>query len=96
MISVDYRLVSEHSFPAALDDSYAVSKWVVNNAWEEFGTRSIVVGGESAGAYLALMTLIEVRDFDVNEVQQFIGANPTFGVLTGVELITARKSPFLR
>ena len=54
---------------------------------EEFGTRSIVVGGESAGAYLALMTLIEARDsFDVNEVQQFIGANLTFGVLTGVEL----------
>ena len=69
VISVDYRLAPEHPFPAALDDSYSVSKWVVNNAWEEFGTRSIVVGGESAGAYLALMTLIEARDsFDVNAV----------------------------
>ena len=62
VVSVEYRLAPEHPFPAALDDSYSVSKWVVNNAWEEFGTRAIVIGGESAGAYLALMTLIEARD----------------------------------
>ena len=81
VISVDYRLAPEHPFPAALDDSYSVSKWVITNALEEFGTRSIIIGGESAGAYLALMTLIEARDsFEVNEVQEFIGANLTFGI----------------
>ena len=70
VISVDYRLAPEHPFPAALDDSYSVSKWVITNALEEFGTRSIIIGGESAGAYLALMTLIEARDsFEVDEVQ---------------------------
>ena len=62
VISVDYRLAPEHPFPAALDDSYSVSKWVITNALEEFGTRSIIVGGESAGAYLALMTLIKARE----------------------------------
>tara|TARA_X000000368_G_scaffold61229_1_gene43161 strand:- start:9952 stop:10911 length:960 start_codon:yes stop_codon:yes gene_type:complete len=81
VISIDYRLAPENPFPAALNDSYSVSKWLVSNASEEFGTRSIIIGGESAGAYLALMTLIEARDSsDANETQEFIGANLTFGI----------------
>jgi acetyl esterase/lipase len=54
IISVDYRLAPEHQFPAAVDDSYFVSKWVFDNATElGLDRRRIAVGGDSAGGTLA-------------------------------------------
>ena len=54
IISVDYRLAPEHQFPAAVDDSYFVSKWVFENAQELRLERTrIAVGGDSAGGTLA-------------------------------------------
>jgi acetyl esterase/lipase len=81
IISVDYRLAPEHPFPAALEDSYRVAKWLISNAFAEFGTQKIIIGGESAGAYLALMTLLDAQESsEKNSNQQIIGANLTFGV----------------
>jgi acetyl esterase len=31
VISVDYRLVPEHKFPAAVEDTYDSAKWVADN-----------------------------------------------------------------
>ena len=81
IISVDYRLAPEHPFPSALEDSYSVARWLTNHASEEFGTQKIIIGGESAGAYLALMTLLDAKESSgKNSDHQFIGANLTFGV----------------
>lgn len=81
VISVDYRLAPEFPFPAASEDSFKIARWLVDNAMEEFGTQRIIIGGESAGAYLALLTLLEVREsFGVEEMERFIGANLTFGI----------------
>ena len=60
VLAADYRLAPEHPFPAPLEDSLAVYRWLI----EEQGIHPdrIVMGGESAGAGLTLATLVSVRD----------------------------------
>ncbi len=62
VVSVDYRLAPEHPFPAGLDDCEAVARWLVGHAAAEFGTDRLLIGGESAGAHLAVLTLLRLRD----------------------------------
>ena len=62
VISVEYRLAPEHPYPAAASDCEAVAAWLVEAALPEFGTDRIVIGGESAGANLAVVTLLRRRD----------------------------------
>jgi len=62
VVSVAYRLAPEHPFPAAQDDCEAAVAWVVDHAQQEFGTWTVVIGGESAGAHLAAATLLRMRD----------------------------------
>ncbi len=63
VISVDYRLSPEHKFPAALEDSHAVTRWAAANA-ERLGIdpRCIAVGGDSAGGNLATVIAMRCRD----------------------------------
>ena len=62
VVSVAYRLAPENPFPAAQDDCEAATAWVVEHARSEFGTSTVVIGGESAGAHLAATTLLRMRD----------------------------------
>jgi acetyl esterase len=62
VVSVDYRLAPEHPFPAGPDDCAAAAAWVCEHATAEWGTDRIVIGGESAGAHLAVLTLLRLRD----------------------------------
>jgi acetyl esterase len=62
VVSVDYRLAPEHPYPAGPDDCEAAALWVVENAQREFGTDRLLIGGESAGAHLAVVTLLRLRD----------------------------------
>jgi acetyl esterase len=58
--SVDYRLAPEHPYPAGLDDCERVTRWLIEHAAAEFGTGRLLIGGESAGANLALCTALRV------------------------------------
>ena len=57
-IILDYRLAPEHPLPAALDDTVFAIRWAADNArrWNGDGRR-IAIGGDSAGANLALSAL---------------------------------------
>lgn len=62
VVSVEYRLAPENPFPAGPDDCEAVARWLVDHAATEFGTRRLLIGGESAGAHLSVLTLLRLRD----------------------------------
>jgi acetyl esterase len=54
VVSVDYRLAPEHTFPAAHDDAFAALKWVKNNISSYGGNGGdLVVAGDSAGGNLS-------------------------------------------
>jgi acetyl esterase/lipase len=62
VVSVGYRLAPENPYPCAPDDCEAVAVWLAENSSAEFGTDKLVIGGESAGANLSLVTLLRMRD----------------------------------
>ena len=62
VVSVDYRLAPEHPWPAAPDDGETAALWLLEEAEERFGTARLSIGGASAGANLAMTTLLRLRD----------------------------------
>jgi len=78
VVSVEYRLAPEHPFPAGPDDCEAAAMWLVEHAQREFGSSRLLIGGESAGAHLAALTLLRLRDR--HRIRgAFAGANLVFG-----------------
>lgn len=61
--SVDYRLAPEHRFPAAPDDCLAATRWLADHA-QVLGCAPgpIALAGDSAGACLAAVTALRLRD----------------------------------
>jgi acetyl esterase len=79
IVSVDYRKAPEHPFPAGPDDGVAVARWLLEHAEAEFGTPRILVGGESAGAYMTAAVALRVRD-ELGAIDRVEGLNLVFGI----------------
>jgi acetyl esterase len=77
VVSVGYRLAPENPYPAGPDDCEAVAVWLAENSSAEFGTDRLVIGGESAGANLSVITLLRMRDR--HDFRGFCGAALTYG-----------------
>ena len=97
VVSVAYRLAPEHPFPAAADDAYAATQWVMANAASLNGIPSkVAVGGESAGGNLAAVTSIRARDLHapmpIYQLVIYPVANDNFNTPSMIEYANA---PFL-
>jgi acetyl esterase len=64
VVSVGYRLAPENPYPAAPDDCEAAAVWLLGEEGKAtIGDASrLAIGGDSAGAHLAVVTLLRLRD----------------------------------
>ncbi len=63
VVSVDYRLAPEHPAPAPVQDTLAVLDALATGAAGlQFALARVCLGGDSAGANIALGTLVALRD----------------------------------
>jgi acetyl esterase/lipase len=59
VLGVDYRLAPESQFPAAVEDGVKSYEWLLSQGVDP---SRVMVAGDSAGAGLAVATLISLRD----------------------------------
>lgn len=78
VISAGYRLAPEHPYPAAPDDCVTAAQWVIANIRTGRFRGPLAIGGESAGAYLAVSTLLRFREMGL--LSEFAAAVLNFGV----------------
>ncbi|MCE1180250.1 MAG: alpha/beta hydrolase [Micrococcales bacterium] len=62
VVSVDYRLAPEAPYPAAVEDSLAAARWVLDHRAELGGSDEWAVAGDSAGGNLAAVVALHARD----------------------------------
>jgi acetyl esterase/lipase len=64
VVSVGYRLAPEDPYPAGPDDCEAAALWLVSEEGRRAvgGGGPLGIGGDSAGAHLAAVTLLRLRD----------------------------------
>jgi acetyl esterase/lipase len=59
VLGLNYRLAPEHPFPAAVDDSVAAYRWMLQH---DLQPSHVAVAGDSAGGGLVIATLVAIRD----------------------------------
>ncbi len=62
VLTPDYRVAPEHTYPAALEDAVQSYEWLLDNGWN---SEQIIVVGDSAGGGLALALTMYLRDHNM-------------------------------
>ncbi|CAL9657319.1 alpha/beta hydrolase [Streptomyces sp. enrichment culture] len=80
VVAASYRLAPEHRYPAATDDVFGVAQWLLENAADEWGGGDrLALGGGSAGAHLAAITALRIRD-ELGAIGRIAGLNLVVGL----------------
>lgn len=79
VVCVGYRLAPEDPYPRPVDDCEDTALWLLEKGRSELGVDRLVIGGESAGAHLAALTLLRLRD-RYDAAREFRGANLVYGL----------------
>jgi epsilon-lactone hydrolase len=69
----EYRLAPENPFPAALEDSVKVYRWLLNSGYKP---ENIIIAGESAGGGLTLATLLALKDKGISLPKAGLAISP--------------------
>ena len=59
VLTIDYRMAPENSFPAAVEDATNAYHWLLEQG---INPRQMAIAGDSAGGGLAVATLVSLRD----------------------------------
>ena len=63
VVSVNYRMSPEAKFPAAINDAYDSTQWIIQNAANIGGDPNrVAIAGESAGGNMATVTCLQAKD----------------------------------
>jgi dienelactone hydrolase len=73
------RLAPENPYPAGLEDCVAAARWLHEHVESEFGTGTLLIAGYSAGANLAALTLLRLRDENPEIFARITAANLVYG-----------------
>jgi acetyl esterase len=80
VVSVDYRLAPEHKFPAGVEDCFVATQWVLEHVEELGGDgRRVFIAGDSAGATMATVAALLLRDKSVKALAGQILLYPVAG-----------------
>lgn len=90
VVSVDYRLVPEHTHPAAYDDSLAAFEWAARNY-----TQPVVLSGDSAGGNLAAAVAHSTRGHERAPIGQVLVYPGLGGKLGQGSYVTHADAPLL-
>lgn len=88
VLSVEYRLAPENPFPAGDEDCYDVAEYLVDNQLSHESGPLRFVGGESAGATLAALTVLHL--LEARPTFSFAGVCLTYGIFDLSLLPSAR------
>lgn len=69
----EYRLAPENPFPAALDDSVKVFKWLLSS---DYKPENIIIAGESAGGGLCLAILLALKEQNIPYPKAAVAISP--------------------
>jgi monoterpene epsilon-lactone hydrolase len=94
VLSIDYRLAPEYTFPAPLEDCLTAYKWLLSKG---FKSKNIILAGDSAGGNLVLSSLIKLRDDGIDLPIGAVALSPATDFTNKSETIyeNAKTDPIL-